>query len=69
MIFADAYKALDKIPTFLIFDNKVYILIALSAVGCIGFYVLKRKYEDKHSPKWVQLSASIFVGLCAAALV
>lgn len=68
-IFKDKMKPLDKIPMFFIFNNKLYILIALAAVGAAAFYMLRRKYEDKHTPKWVQLAAGIFVGLCAAAVL
>ena len=68
-IFGDEMKELDKIPMLLIFNNKIYILIALAAVGTIAFYVLKRKYQDKHTPKWVQIVAGSFVGVCAAAIL
>ncbi len=68
-IFGDEMKSLDKIPMLLIFNNKIYILIAAAAVGTVVFYILKRKYEYKHTPKWVQTAAGIFVGLCAAAIL
>lgn len=69
MIFRDEMKELDSIPMTLIFSNKMYILIALSAIVTVGFYLLNRKFGDTHSPKWVQVAAIIFVTACFLAVL
>ena len=68
-LFDDEHKPLDTIPDTLIYNNKVYIVIALFAVLSVLFYFIRRKFGDAHSPKWVEIAASVFVGLCAGTLV
>ncbi|MEE3450052.1 MAG: O-antigen ligase family protein [Acutalibacteraceae bacterium] len=68
-LYDDVYKPLDTIPKTLIFNNKVYLIISVFAVLTVTFYFLKRKFSDTHSPKWVQIAASVFVGLCAATIL
>ena len=69
LLFDDVYKPLDTIPQTLIFNNKVFIVIALFAVLTTVFYFVNRKFGDTHSPKWVEIAASIFVGLCAGTVL
>lgn len=69
MIFVDKMKELDSIPMTLIFDNKVYILIAASAAVTIGFCLLSHKFGDTHSPKWVRVIAIALVVACFLAVL
>lgn len=63
-IFEDKMKDLDKIPTALIFDNKIYILIAVAAIVTAAFYLLSKKLGDKQSPKFIKIIAIILVIVC-----
>lgn len=68
-IFGDKMKELDTIPKTLIFDNKVYILIAAAGAVTIIFYLLSKKFGDKHTPKWVRISVIALVVLCALSIL
>lgn len=69
LMFGDNYKALDTIPETLIFNSKIYILIALVAVIAFLFYMLKRKLGELSLPKGIQIAAGAFVALCAASVL
>ncbi len=68
-IFQDNMKEIDTIPEELIFNNKVYILIAFAAVVTVAMYLLSRKFGDTHSPKGVRIAAIVLVSLCALAVI
>lgn len=68
-IFDDKMKTLDTIPNTLIFDNRLYILIAAFAVITVILFFLSKKYGDTHLPKAVQGVATGFVILCALAVL
>lgn len=68
-VFEDKMKALDTIPNTLIFNNKVYIVIAAIAVVTAGFFFLSKKFGETHSPKWVRAIVIIFVVLCMLAVL
>lgn len=69
LVFNDNMKTLDTIPNTLIFGKEVYVLIGISAVIAVFFFLLSRKFGDTHSPKWVQVIAGAFVALCALTLL
>ncbi len=67
--FKDNYKNLEDVSRFMIYDNRVYLIIVAFAVLTAAAYLLMSKYGDEHSPKWVQLAAGGFVAFAAAALL
>ena len=68
-IFKDNYKNLEDISHFLVYDNRVFILIGISVMITVGAYLLYSKKGDEHSPKWVQIIAGSVVGLTAAGVL
>ena len=69
LVFRENYKPLEPIPSFLIFNNKTFILIAVFACLSILFYFVKKKNNEKDFPKAVQITAASLVALSAVSLV
>ena len=69
LVYEDKYRWLDAIPTFLIFNNKIYIPIAVFGALTVLFYFIKKKFGCTPAPKAVPIAAGIFVGLGALSLL
>ncbi len=69
IMFNDKYKPLDTIPMTLIFSNKIYIALSISAVLTVAFYLVWKRSRIKDFPKALPVTAAIFVALCAASLL
>lgn len=69
LFFNDEYKNLQDVSYFLIFDNRVFILLAVFAAVTAALYFLCRKKGDLAAPKWVQPAAGAIVALAALAVV
>lgn len=68
-IFNDKYKNLQDVSKFLIFDSRVYILLAITIVLTIGAYFLQNKFGENHSPKWVTAAAGSIAAAAAFCVV